>query len=196
MKYWVIGALIVTTGIAASGLAIGGEYEHEYGERGERGEHEGYGYRYGFRRPDVAPVKYALYQQECGSCHFAYQPGLLPAASWWKLMDGLDDHFGENAELDADTGKQLRDYLTANAADHVSTGRSPGIVNSLRGSAPLRITDTLYFRRQHSEIPARMVKNNPQVGSFSRCDVCHAGADEGSYDEDSVRIPGMGRWED
>ncbi|MCW9089130.1 MAG: diheme cytochrome c, partial [Gammaproteobacteria bacterium] len=31
------------------------------------------------RAPDVAPVKNELYQSECGSCHFAYQPGLLPA---------------------------------------------------------------------------------------------------------------------
>ncbi len=29
------------------------------------------------RGPDVAPVKHALYRDECGSCHFAYQPGLL-----------------------------------------------------------------------------------------------------------------------
>lgn len=191
MKYWIIGGLIAVTGIIATGLVIGGEYEHEYRERGER---ESYGY--GLRRPDFAPVKYALYQEECGSCHFAYQPGLLPAASWWKLMDGLADHFGENAELDADTDKRLRGYLTANAADQVNRGRSPGIVNSLHGNAPLRITDTLYFRRQHSEIPLRMVKNNPEVGSFSRCDACHAGANAGSYDEDSVRIPGTGRWDD
>jgi Dihaem cytochrome c len=194
MKNWIIGGLIAVIGISAAGLVIGSQYDRD--DDDERGEHEGYGYRYGFRRPDLMPANYAPYQQECGSCHFAYQPGLLPAASWWKIMDGLADHFGENAELDADTGKQLRDYLTANAADRVNSGRSPGIVNSLRGSAPLRITDTPYFRRQHHEIPIRMVKNNPQVGSFSRCDVCHVGANEGSYDEDSVRIPGMERWED
>ena len=28
----------------------------------------------------VAP--HAKHQQECGSCHVAYPPGLLPAASW------------------------------------------------------------------------------------------------------------------
>ena len=193
MKNWIIGGLIAVTGLTATGLVIGSQYEREYGERGE---HEGYGYRYGIKRQDVASVNSALYKQECGSCHFAYQPGLLPAASWWKLMDGLADHFGENAELDADTLKQLREYLTMNAADQVNRGRSPRIVNSLRGDIPLRITDTVYFRRQHHEIPMRMVKNNPEVGSFSRCEVCHAGANEGFYDEDSVRIPGMGRWED
>jgi len=40
------------------------------------------------------------------------------------------------------------------------------------------------------------VKDNPEVGSFSRCDACHTGAAKGSYDEHGVRIPGFGRWED
>ena len=33
------------------------------------------------------------YAEECGSCHLAYPPGLLPAASWAKLMAGLRQHF-------------------------------------------------------------------------------------------------------
>jgi hypothetical protein len=193
MKTWIIGGLIAATGIAAAGLVIGSQYERE---DDERGEHEGNGSRYGFSRQDVAPVQNALYQEECGGCHFAYQPGLLPAVSWQRLMNGLADHFGENAELDADTDAQLRGYLVANAADRVNTGRSPGIANSLRGDAPLRITDTVYFRRQHDELPARAVADNPEIGSFSRCEACHTGARDGSYDEHSVRIPGWGRWDD
>ena len=34
------------------------------------------------------------YQQECAACHTAYPPGLLPAASWQRLMGGLGKHFG------------------------------------------------------------------------------------------------------
>jgi len=188
MKTWIIGTLLAATGIAAAGLVIGSQYEHEDDERGKQ--------RYGFTRQDVMPVQSALYQEECGGCHFAYQPGLLPAASWDRLMNGLADHFGENAELDADTGAQVRANLVANAADRVNTGRSPGIAKSLRGDAPLRITETLYFRRQHDEIPARAVVDNPEIGSFSRCDACHTGAGDGSYDEHAVRIPGSGRWDD
>jgi hypothetical protein len=187
MKTWIIGVLIATTGIAAAGLVIGSQYERDDDEHRDR---------FGITRQDVAPVQSALYQEECGVCHFAYQPGLLPAASWDRLMNGLEDHFGENAELDADTGAQLRAYLVANAADRVNSGRSPGIANSLRGDAPLRITETLYFKRQHDEIPARAVVDNPEIGSFSRCDACHTGAVNGSYDEHTVRIPGQGRWDD
>ena len=190
MKNRIIGGLIATIGITATVLAVGSPDENEYGWRGP------YDYRYARAREDLAPVQSAVYQEECGSCHFAYQPGLLPVASWQRIMDGLTDHFGENAELDNEIAGQLRAYLVANAADRVGTGRSPGIARSLQGSAPLRFTETIYFRRQHHELPARMVKGNPEVGSFSRCDACHTGAAQGNYDEHGVRIPGWGRWDD
>ncbi len=41
------------------------------------------------------------YKQECGSCHLAYPPGLLPASSWQRLMGDLPHHFGTDASLDA-----------------------------------------------------------------------------------------------
>ena len=40
------------------------------------------------RSTGVAPVTNALYAEECGSCHFAYPPGLLPASSWQQVMTG------------------------------------------------------------------------------------------------------------
>jgi hypothetical protein len=191
MKNRIIGGLIAAAGITVTILAVGGPYENPYGWRGPYDY-----YRNARPRQDIAPVDSTVYQEECGSCHFAYQPGLLPEASWEKIMDGLANHFDENAELDEVTAGELRAYLYANAADRVGTGRSPGIANSLRGSAPLRITGTTYFQRHHHEIPARIVKGNPEIGSFSHCDACHTGAIDGNYDEHGVRIPGYGPWED
>ena len=64
------------------------------------------------------------------------------------------------------------------------------------GSGPPRITETLYFRRKHDAVPPRLVRDNPGVQSFSRCETCHSGADQGRFNEDNVRIPGVGRWDD
>jgi hypothetical protein len=61
---------------------------------------------------------------------------------------------------------------------------------------PPRITQTRYFLRKHDEVPMRLVSGNPEIGSFSNCQACHVGAAKGSFDEDDVRIPGVGRWED
>lgn len=149
------------------------------------------------RGPGVAPVKNDLYQEECSSCHFAYQPGLLPAASWKKLMGGLDAHFGENAELFEQTRKELTGYLVANAADKAQGyRRSEKIARSLGNEAPLRITETPYIRYKHNEIPARVIRNNKDVRSLSNCAACHTRADSGSFAEREIRIPGIGRWED
>ncbi|GKT12319.1 MAG: hypothetical protein ISEC1_P1297 [Thiomicrorhabdus sp.] len=146
---------------------------------------------------DVAPVTNATYKEECGSCHMAYQPGFLPARSWTKMMGDLENHFDENAELDAETQKQLTVYLTENAADYSDYKRSNAMMNSLRANdAPLRITGTRYFIRKHDELPKRMVANNPEVQSFSRCETCHTTANKGSYNEHKVLIPGYGSWED
>jgi len=147
-------------------------------------------------KEDVAPVSSKLYQDECGSCHFAYQPGLLPSASWKKMMTELDSHFGENAELDADTQATLQTYLLKNSAESADYSRFKNIATHTKTNAPQRITDTPYFQRKHDEIPSRLVKGNPKVGSFSQCDTCHTGAQKGSYDEHGVKIPGFGRWDD
>jgi len=186
-KIWVgINVLIIALGlVVVSGVVISDDDEHE----GERYWHPS--------RLDVAPVDNAFYREECGACHFAYQPGWLPARSWQRLMGGLEDHFGENAELDAADVRRLTEYLTANAADRSNYKRSRGMVRSLyNDQVPLRISGTRYFKRKHHELPARMVRDNPEVRSFSNCDLCHTRAAQGSYNEHQVKVPGFAGWDD
>ena len=150
------------------------------------------------RTPDVAVARDAVYTKECGECHFAYQPGLLPERSWRKVMSHLNDHFGDNAELAAPKHEQILNYLVANSAEHGGFRRSAKILKSLGANdAPERITDTPYIRRKHDEVPDRMIKANDQIRSLSNCNACHTKAADGSYSEHEVRIPGRaGRWED
>ena len=49
----------------------------------------------------LKPVTNQTYNETCGGCHFAYQPELLPSASWLKILNQLDDHFGEEIETDS-----------------------------------------------------------------------------------------------
>lgn len=142
---------------------------------------------------DLKPASDPVYLEECGSCHLAYPPGLLPSASWQKVMDGLEDHFGDNAELDAETSDAIRDYLDRHAAE---TGFGKRAKKFADKSAPLRISETAYFRDEHDDVPMRLVRDNPEVGSFAQCDQCHQRADKGDFDDDNVRIPGYGRWDD
>jgi len=151
------------------------------------------------RHKEFAPVNNATWAEECSACHYAYPPGLLPAASWEKLLtaDALGDHFGENAELDADTLKTIHDYAIANAAETSYAKRARKIAHATaQGEAPIRITDIKYIKRIHHEIPQEMITGNDKVKSLSQCNACHTQADKGVFDDETVRIPGYEDWED
>jgi len=143
--------------------------------------------------PGVVPVNNPLYAEECSACHFAYQPGLMPARSWQQVMANLEDHFGENAELETEEQKALTDYLVKNAAEFSNQKRSVKITRSLsRDKTPVRITEIPYIVRKHDELSSKMVNDNP----LSYCDKCHTRADTGSYSERYINIPGYGSWDD
>ena len=50
-----------------------------------------------------------------------------------------------------------------------------------------------HFIRKHDELPTRVWRDNPKVGSMSNCSACHTKADSASFDEHQVKIPGVGR---
>lgn len=151
------------------------------------------------RTKEVKPVTDTQYLKECGECHFAYPPGLLPAKSWEKLLkaDALKDHFGDNAEIDKETLQAIHDYAVENAADKSFYKRSRKIaIATAEGDAPLRIIEVRYIKRKHKEIPEKMVKGNNDVKSLSYCNKCHTQADKGVFDEDTVSIPNYPDWDD
>lgn len=120
-----------------------------------------------------------LYQQECGACHVAFPAGLLPAASWSRLMGDLPHHFGSDASLEPATSRQIAAWLQANAA----TGRRA------QGTPPQdRITRSAWFQREHDEVGSATWKR-ASVKSPANCAACHAGAAEGRFSEHEIRIP-------
>lgn len=121
----------------------------------------------------------ATWKAECSACHMAYPPGLLPASSWQAMMGGLDKHFGTDASLDEATVKEILPFLEANAA------REP---KKARAEPTLRITETAWFKDEHDEI-STITWKNPKIKSAANCAACHTQAEQGNFDEDTVRIP-------
>jgi hypothetical protein len=111
------------------------------------------------------------YKTECGSCHVAYPPQLLPESAWRQLMSRLERHFGGDASLDAKAHAEISRFLAAHA------GRRPAPA----GAEP-RITATRWFRREHDEVPVARWKD-PAVGSAANCGACHTRAAEGVYED-------------
>lgn len=129
-----------------------------------------------------------IYEENCGSCHFAYQPELLPSASWEIILNRPENHFGESLELDVEAKSAIWGYLQANAAEHSTSKQSVKIIRCLGNQVPNRISEIPFIRGKHREIPAAIVKR-PSIGSLSNCTACHTRAQEGIYDDDFVAIP-------
>ncbi len=121
----------------------------------------------------------AAYTQECAACHLAYPPGLLPAASWSRLMGTLDRHHGTDASLDAATVQQISTWLSANAGTGHRVAEPP---------PEHRITRAAWFVRKHRKIDPQ-VWTHAAVKSAANCVACHTRADRGDYDEDRVSAP-------
>lgn len=119
----------------------------------------------------------AKWQQECSGCHLAFAPGLLPAASWRKIMSGLDHHFGADASLAAQDATEITAFLEKNQANRWTSN-----------AAPLRVTEGKWFAAKHREI-APAVWQRASIKSANNCMACHRSADKGVFDEHRVSIP-------
>lgn len=147
--------------LAVLGLAHAAMADDDGGDRG--------------RRVPLLPK----YKQECAACHTAYPPGMLPAASWNRVMGHLSKHYGTDASLDPATVKELSTWLGANA----------GTYKRVREEPPQdRITRSAWFIRKHDEVSAATWKL-PAVKSAANCAACHTQADKGDFNEHNVRIP-------
>lgn len=148
-------------------------------------------------RPGVKPVDNKIYKLECSACHFAYQPGLLPASSWNKMMNNLENHFNTDASLAKEDFKIIKEYLNKNSAEKaMEYKRSSRIVNSIRsGDVPESISKTPYMIRKHNELRPAMLSQKEVRGLFN-CVACHTTAQRGIYSERDIKIPNYGRWDD
>jgi len=147
---------------------------------------------------EVRPVDNQEYRDECGACHFAYHPGLLPARSWKQIMLNLQNHFGEDADIDNAIKARLLKYLSEfGAIENSPYGRERIIAKSLSSNdVPARITDLKYIKHEHEDLTRKMVVDNVKVKSLANCNVCHTTITSGSFAEDKIVIPGHGAWED
>ncbi|MCK9473113.1 diheme cytochrome c [Sulfurimonas sp.] len=150
-----------------------------------------------YDKKGVAAATDKLYVKECGACHFAYQPGLLPSNAWQKMMSNLENHFGSDASLAKEDFDSISKYLNKNSAEKfMNYKRSARIVNSLRvGEVADSISKTPYMIEKHKDIREDFIIQEEVKGIFN-CTACHTTAQKGIYSEKDILIPNFGRWED
>jgi hypothetical protein len=130
-----------------------------------------------------SPVTDATVKAECGSCHLAFAPSMLPARSWKRMVSDLGNHFGDDASVDDATARRITGYLVANAADTAGGRNSEKLMRGLPAqSAPLRITELPKWKSEHREV-ADWEWKQKNVGTKANCAACHADAERGYYDD-------------
>jgi len=170
---------------AASFFLLAQSDAHAADDRFDRSRFDGQG---GFQ-----PVSDATYRKECGACHFAYLPGLLPARSWRRVLERLNDHFGESIELSAEVNARVHEYLNANAADKVPDRGAALLLERLDPEkTPVRITQVPHILKMHVVV-REVLKTNAtaKVRSLTNCDACHQKATEGSFALVDLLVPGV-----
>lgn len=121
----------------------------------------------------------SIYKLECAACHMAYPPGMLPAASWQRIMSGLERHYGTDASLEPAQVKQISVWLKSNAGTYKRVNEEP---------PEDRITRSAWFARKHREVEAAVWKR-ASIKSAAQCAACHTQAEQGNFNEHQVRIP-------
>ena len=127
------------------------------------------------------------YVADCGACHMAYPPELLPAPSWSAIMADLSHHFGEDASLGPRDTAAIAAWLRANAATRWDT-LPAHLFRTVDPAKPTLITATPAWRRLHRAIPAAVFRQQPVV-SAANCGACHRDAASGRFAPQQIVLP-------
>ena len=138
---------------------------------------------FGHAQRTVPVPALTAYQQECSVCHFAYPPGLLPAAAWKNITDALPKHFAANVLLNSDTQSVIASWLQTKAINPEWVGTQMPPDNRIT-----RAEWWLGIHKVSKKLPAKVWKNL-YVKSPANCAACHRGAPSGEYNAKTVLIP-------
>lgn len=131
----------------------------------------------------------AVYKKECGACHMAFSPNMLPEKSWMVMMANLQDHFGDDASIDDSSKMEIEEFLVKYAAEKSLEEASIKFIRSIgSNSPPQKITDIAYWKDKHKQIPAA-VYGHGLIKSKINCVACHKWAEYGSFEDSDIRIP-------
>ena len=120
----------------------------------------------------LAATPQQTYTTQCGACHMAYPPTLLPARSWSAIIANLRHHFGEDASLGRRDTAAISSYLADNAADG-PLGNRRFLMGVSPDVTPMRITDMPFWRVIHARLLRPGIGTGPGIRKAAACNLCH-----------------------
>ena len=132
-------------------------------------------------------VRNTVHIVNCGSCHLPYSPALLPMQSWQRIMDNLEDHFGETVDLSEENKIHILDYMEKYALTEGQPGVMGQLAADLPADPPLRITQLPAFLNLHSNAE-ELLGVDGQDRSLSTCESCHRAAASHIFDKALLQV--------
>ncbi len=136
-------------------------------------------------------VENPSFYEKCSKCHKTYPPFMLPHDSWIRLMDGLDNHFGEQIMENNITKSEqatIKEYLLTHSAESSTHKVAFKTLDSLGDMRPISMSKVPYWRESHKSIDKAIFKT-PPIKKASNCFVCHPDFEYGILDNTRIHIP-------
>lgn len=133
-----------------------------------------------FFTQDSNKIAFEEYKQECGSCHIAYAPFLLPKSAWDSMMSDLENHFGDDASLEEETHARIAVFLEKYANDVLDTK-----FTQQKESKEIAISQTPCWEVAHRKLNPKIFKTEA-IKSKANCQTCHKDAESGIFAKNAV----------
>lgn len=133
----------------------------------------------------------ATFYDKCSKCHKTYPPFMLPHDSWVRLMDGINNHFGEQITENNITKEEqntIKEYLLSQSAETSTHKVAFKTLESLGDMRPISMSKVPYWREAHKNIEKSTFKSLP-IKDASNCFVCHPDFEYGILDNTRIHIP-------
>ena len=99
-------------------------------------------------------------RQECGACHPAFPPEALSKRQWIAVLQGLKNHFGEDATLSRDVLQRIGEALVKHAGPDVGDPTKEGMS---KGE---------WWRSRHKNVLSNILYIRTGI-SMDNCIACH-----------------------
>jgi len=132
-----------------------------------------------------------LFYEKCSKCHKIYPPFMLPQDSWVRLMEGLDNHFGEpitERNITKSEQSTIKAYLLNHSAEHSTHKLAFKTLESLGEMRPISMSKVPYWRETHQGIDKSIYKSL-HVKAASNCFACHEDFEYGILENRRIHIP-------
>ena len=127
-----------------------------------------------------------VWTRECGGCHLAYSPAMLPLRSWERMMQEQENHFGEDLSLKPATVAALLAYVKERRPLPWASARLSR--SAPAQEAPQRISELRFWRRAHRGLGPDAFRPPVSHGRHD-CDTCHADAASGIFGPRMIQRP-------